>query len=37
MFDKSFQEILHRIDSWIDERPGWAIESIDTECQHFCF
>ena len=29
--DKSFQEILYRIDDWIDEGSGWVIESIDTE------
>ena len=31
MFDKSFQEILHRINNWINEGPGWVIESIDAE------
>ena len=25
-FDKSFQEILYRIDNWINEGPGWIIE-----------
>ena len=29
--DKSFQEILYRIDSWINEGSGWIIESIDGE------
>ena len=24
--DKSFQEVLYRIDNWINERPGWVIE-----------
>ena len=23
--DKSFQEILYRIDKWINERSGWVI------------
>ena len=27
--DKSFQEILYRIDNWINERSGWIVESID--------
>ena len=26
--DKPFQEILYRIDSWIDEGSGWIIESV---------
>ena len=26
--DKSFQEILYRIDNWINEGSGWIIESI---------
>ena len=30
--DKSFQEILYRIDNWINEGSGWIIESI--EAQH---
>ena len=29
--DKSFQEILYRIDNWINERSGWIVESIDRE------
>ena len=29
--DKSFQEILHRTDNWINERSGWVTESIDVE------
>ena len=24
--DKSFQEVLYRIDNWINEGTGWAIE-----------
>ena len=27
--DKLFQEILYRIDNWINEEPGWIVESID--------
>ena len=27
--DKSFQEILHRIDNWINKGSGWIIESIE--------
>ena len=26
--DKSFQEILYRIDNWINEGSGWIVESI---------
>ena len=29
--DKSFQEILYRIDNWINEGSGWMIESINGE------
>ena len=29
--DKPFQEILYRIDNWINRRSGWIIESIDGE------
>ena len=29
--DKSFQEILYRINNWINERSGWMIESINGE------
>ena len=29
--DKSFQEILYRIDNWINKGCGWMIESIDGE------
>ena len=28
-FDQSFQEILYRIDAWIDTGSGWIIESIE--------
>ena len=27
-FDKSFQDILYRIDTWINESYGWMVESI---------
>ena len=30
-FDKSFQEILYRIDNWINEGSGWIIESIEAQ------
>ena len=30
--DKSFQEILYRIDNWINEGSGWIIESIKSQC-----
>ena len=29
--DKYFQEILHRIDNWINKGSGWIIKSIDGE------
>ena len=29
--DKSFQEILYRIDNWINERSGWIVEPVDGE------
>ena len=29
--DKFFQEILYRIDIWINEESGWIIESINGE------
>ena len=31
MLDKSFQEILYRIDNWINDGSGWVTESIDAE------
>ena len=31
MLDKSFQEILYRIDNWINEGYGWITESIEAE------
>ena len=29
--DKSFQEILYRIDAWINQGSGWIIESIELQ------
>ena len=29
--DKSFQEILYRIDNWINEGSGWINESIEAQ------
>ena len=31
MLDKSFQDILYRIDNWINEGSGWVIKSADAE------
>ena len=31
MLDKSFQEILYRIDNCINEGSGWVIELIEAE------
>ena len=28
--DQSFQEILYRIDAWINKGSGWIIESIES-------
>ena len=30
-FDKSFQEILYRIDNWINEGSGWITASIEAQ------
>ena len=30
--EHSFQEILYRIDAWIDKGSGWIIESIESQC-----
>ena len=27
----SFQEILYRIDAWINEGSGWIVESIESQ------
>ena len=29
--DKSFEEILYRIDNWINEGSGWIIDSVNGE------
>ena len=29
--DESFQEILYKIDNWINEGSGWVIEFVDAE------
>ena len=29
--EKSFQEILYRIDCWINQGSGWIIESIESQ------
>ena len=29
--DQSFQEILYRIDAWINKGSGWTIESIESQ------
>ena len=31
MLDKSFPDILHRIDNWINEGSGWVTESIEAK------
>ena len=31
MLDKSFQDILYRIDNWINEGSRWLNESIEAE------
>ena len=29
--DKSFEEILYRIDNWINEESGWIVELIESQ------
>ena len=29
--NKSFQEILYRIDAWMNKQPGWIVESIESQ------
>ena len=29
--ENAFQEILHRIDNWINEGSGWIIELIESQ------
>ena len=31
VLNKSFEEVLHRIKSWINEGSGWIIEILKTE------
>ena len=31
MLNKSFQEILYRVDAWINRESGWIIESIELQ------
>ena len=31
MLNKSFQEVLYRIDNWINKGSGWIIESIEAQ------
>ena len=31
ILDKSFQEILYRIDAWVNGGSGWIIESIESQ------
>ena len=37
MLGKSFQEVLYRIDNWINEGSGWKIESINGEYVNISF
>ena len=30
--ENAFQEILYRIDNWINEGSGWIVESIESQC-----
>ena len=34
--DKSFQEILYKIDNWINEGSGWITKSIETQYVNIC-
>ena len=31
LIDKSFEEILYRVDNWINEGSGWIINLINSE------
>ena len=35
--DKSFQDVIYRIDNWINEGSGWIIESINGEYVNISF
>ena len=37
MLDKSFQEILYRIENWINQESGWIIESTNGEYVNISF
>ena len=37
MLDKLFQEILHRIDKWINQESGCVIEFVDAEHVNISF
>ena len=34
MFDRAFQEILYRIDNWINEGSGWILKRRSV-CEYF--
>ena len=34
--DKSFEDILYRIDNWTNKASSWIIASIDGEYEYFC-
>ena len=34
--DKYFQEILYRIDNWINEGSGWVIELVEAKYVNLC-
>ena len=34
--DKYFQEILYRIDNWINEGSGWVIELVEAKYVNIC-
>ena len=31
LIDKSFEEILYRVDNWINEGSGWVIETVNSQ------
>ena len=35
--DKSFQEILYRVDNWVNQGSGWIVESIDGQYLNVSF
>ena len=34
--DKSFEEILYRLDNWINEGSGWIVELINSQYFNIC-